>query len=108
METAPPNRSYRAAILVLVGIVGAAYFFVVSEGAATFPIFLLSIVATAGASHVAGRWRAYAVSLAAAGLFAFLYGLGYYLTYGLTVLTLLLALLGVVCLGKGVSVYRAI
>lgn len=106
METRLWRRRTAGWGLLLVG--GAMTIYSVSLWGIDAPFItaLSAIGAVGGALLISGRENAYYYLLPVVSVIALLQALGYYLNYGVTVLTLLFGLVGVVSLAKGVQAYR--
>lgn len=92
--------------LLFVG--GATTVYSVSQWGTDAPVVtaFFGILTLGGVLIIRGRENVYYSLLPVVGVLALLKAVGYYLNYGITTLTLLFVLLGVVSIAKGVQAYR--
>ncbi len=92
--------------LLLVGGVGTVYS--VSQWGLDTPVMtaLFGIFALSGAFTVGGRENVYYYLLPVMGVLTFIKTVGYYLIYGITMVTLAFLLLGTAIVAVGVQAYR--
>ncbi|WP_227357134.1 hypothetical protein [Haladaptatus salinisoli] len=69
---------------------------------------LFGIVALSGAFTIGGQENVYFHLLPVMGVLAFLKAVGYYLNYGITMVTIAFAILGTASFAKGVQAYRTL
>ena len=94
--------------LLLAGVIATGYSVIQWGTDAPVMTLLFGIVALSGAFTIGGRENVYFYLLPVMGVLAFLKAVGYYLNYGVTMVTLAFVILGTVCVAKGVQAYRTL
>ncbi|EJN58870.1 hypothetical protein SAMN04487950_1629 [Halogranum rubrum] len=99
-------RYVAGSLLLLVATAGAVYFGIVVGS--LFAAGLCVTVGVVGTGQLLDDLRVYLLGLVGVALFALLFGVGYYVTDGVTALTTVLLILAAISFAQGVRAYRAL